>query len=95
MDWFTAPLPLSSGDNKEDTVSCAGKHERRQGEEVRSLELGCVQQLQGHPCQRRPGGAHLERKCKPFTQEVIYQMMGVYIINGLSPSPKLEKKIQP
>ena len=33
--------------------------------------------------------------CKPFTQEVIYQMMGVYIINGLSPSPKLEKKIQP
>ena len=39
-------------------------------------------------------GHKLEGKFKPFTPEDIMKMMGVYIIGGLSPSPRLVQKMQ-
>ena len=40
-------------------------------------------------------GHIFEGKHKPFTNKDIVAMLGVYIINGLAPSPQLTQEMQP
>ena len=93
MDWFTAFMPLTPENNKEDPAVVNVKGDRHTKFAVsnwtaysntKAMMVGA-----GDECQIFAG------KHRPFTNQDIMTMLGVYILDGLAPSPKLVQKMQP
>jgi len=93
MDWITAFMPLTPENNKEDPAVVNVKGDRHTKFAVsnwtaysntKAMMVGA-----GDECQIFAG------KHRPFTNQDIMTMLGVYILDGLAPSPKLVQKMQP
>jgi hypothetical protein len=93
MDWFTAFMPLTPNDNKEDASVPNVKGDRRTKFAVSNWTAYSNTKAMlagaGEP------GHIFAGKHRPFSNKDIVQMLGVYIIDGLAPSPQLTQKMQP
>ena len=93
MDWFTAFMLLTPADNLEDPSVANVKGDRRTKFAVsnwtaysntKAMLIGAGEE-----------GHIFAGKYRPFKNEDIVTMLGVYILDGLAPSPQLVQKMQP
>ncbi len=93
MDWFTAFMPLTPDDNKEDPAVVNVKGDRRTKFAV--LNWTAYSNTKAMPNGTGEEGHIFAGKHKPFKNQDIVTMLGVYILDGLAPSPQLVQKMQP
>jgi hypothetical protein len=93
MDWFTAFMPLTPNANKEDLAVTNVKDDCRTKFAVSnwSAYSNTKAMLNG----AGEAGHIFAGKHRPFTNRDIVSMLGVYILDGLAPSPQLVQKMQP
>jgi hypothetical protein len=92
MDWFSAFMPMTPSMNKEDPAAANVKGDRTTKFAV-SNWTG-YSNAKAMLCNTGEPGSIYSGKFKPFKNEDISAMLGVYIINGLAPSPQLMQKMQ-
>lgn len=93
MDWFVAFMPLTADMNKEDPAKANVK-----GDGVSSFAISNWTQYSNTKAMivgAGKKGCIFSGKFKPFKDEEILRMLGVYIIDGLAPSHQLVQKMQP
>ncbi len=92
MDWFTAFMLLIPDMNCEDPGVANVK-----GNKTTKFAISnwtAYSNTKAMMCIAGELGHILAGKFKPFKNKDILQMIGVYIINGLAPSPQLVQKMQ-
>jgi hypothetical protein len=88
MDWFTALMPLSEGSNLEDAAKANVTGDKTTKFSVANwAKYANTKASLVHAGQP---GHKFEGKYKPLTPSDITKMMGLMILDGLSPSPQLE-----
>jgi hypothetical protein len=92
MDWFTAFMPLTPDMNQEDPAAANVKGDRTTKFAV-SNWTG-YSNAKAMLCNAGERGHIFAGKFKPFKNEDILQMLAVYIIDGLAPSPQIVQKMQ-
>jgi hypothetical protein len=92
MDWFSAFMPMTPIMNKEDPAVANVKGDRTTNFAV-SNWTG-YSNAKAMLCNAGEPGSIYAGKFKPFKNEDITAMLGVYIIDGLAPSPQLTQKMQ-
>jgi hypothetical protein len=92
MDWFTVFMPMTPDMNWEDpaVANVKGNCTTKFAVSNRTGYLNAKAML----CNAGAPGHIFAGKFKPFKNKDIQQMIGVYIINGLAPSPQLTQKMQ-
>ena len=93
MDWFTAFVPLTPDANLEDPAIANVK-----GDKTTKFAVSNWTAYSNTKAMLNNAGeeGHIfAGKHEPFTNRDIVAMLGVYIINGLAPSPQLTQKMQP
>ncbi len=93
MDWFTAFMPLTPNMNCEDLGVANIK-----GSQTAKFDISdwtAYSNTKAMMCNAGELGHIFAGKFKPFKNEDILQMIGVYIIDGLAPCPQLIQKMQP
>ncbi len=93
MDWFVAFMPQTPDNNNEDPALAIIK-----GDRTTKLAISdWTAYLNAKAMLNNAGqkGHIFANKCKPFTNADIFQMFGLYIIDGIAPSPQLQQKMQP
>jgi hypothetical protein len=93
MDWFTAFMPLTPDANKEDPAVANVKGDRTTKFAVSNWTAYSNTKAMLNNAGEE--GHIFAGKHKPFTNREIVAMLGVYIIDGLAPSPQLTQKMQP
>jgi hypothetical protein len=93
MYWFTALMPLMTDDNKEVPSMANVKGDRRTKFAISNwtAHSNTNAMLNGAGEQ----GHIFAGKHRQFINQDIVTMLGVYIIDGLAPSPQLLQKMQP
>ena len=93
MDWFTAFMPLTPDANLEDPAITNMKGDKM----TKSVMSNWTAYSNTKAMLNNAGkeGHIFARKHLSFTNKVIAAMLGVYIIDGLAPSPQLMQKMQP
>jgi len=93
MDWFIAFMPRTPDDNKEDPALANVKGDRT----TKFAVLNWTGYSNAKAMLNNAGqkGHILADKYKPFSNANIFQMLGVYILDGIAPSPQLQQKMQP
>ena len=93
MDWFTAFMPLTPDANLEDLAIANMKGDKTTKFAVSNwtayLNTKAMLNNSGEE------GHIFAGKHRPFTNKDIVAMLGMYIIDGLAPSPQLTQKMQP
>ena len=92
MDWFNALLPMSPTDSLEDPLKANVKGDRKSKFSVSNWATYST--MKGTMNNAGEEGHIFAGKYQPFKTEDIMQMVGVYIIDGLAPSPRLVQKMQ-
>jgi hypothetical protein len=92
MDWFTAFMPMTPDMNCEDAAAANVKGDRTTKFAV-SNWTG-YSNAKAMLCKAGDPGHIFAGKFKPFKNEDIMQMLAVYIIDRLAPSPQLVQKMQ-
>ena len=93
MDWFTAFMPLTPDAHLEDPAVANVK-----GDKTTKFAVSNWTTYSNTKAMLNNAGeeGHIfEGKYKLFTNKDIIAMLGVYIIDGLAPSPQLTMKMQP
>ena len=93
MDWFTALMPMTPNDNKEDAVAANVK-----GNNTTKFAVSnwmAYSNTKAMLCNVGEPGSIYSGKFKPFSTKDIMQMIGIYILDGIAPSPQVEQKMQP
>ncbi len=93
IDRFTAFMPLTPKMNCEDPGVANVK-----GNKTKKFAISnwtAYFNMKAMMCNAGEPSHIFAGKFKPFKNEDILQMIGVYIINGLAPSPQLIQKMQP
>ena len=91
MKWFTSIMPLTPDQNLEDL------------EDVDPVEDGkgtkfCVSNWRGYLNSKADmagagyEGREYENRWIPFTDKILFQMLGLITLDGVSPSPQMEMK---
>jgi hypothetical protein len=93
MDWFTALVPLTPNDNKEDLSVANVKGDRRTKFALSNWTT--YSNTKAMLCNAGEKGHIFAGKHCQFKNQDIVTMLGVYIIAGLEPSPQLVQKMQP
>ena len=93
MDWFNALLPMTPKDNLEDAAKANVKGDRTTKFSVSSW--AAYTNSKAKLVNAGGKGQIFEGRWKDLEPEDVMQMMGVYIIDGLAPSPRLVQKMQP
>ncbi len=92
MDWFTAFMLLTPDMNREDPGVA-----NVEGNKITKFAIPHwtpYSNMKAMMCNTGEPGHIFAGKFKPFKNEDILQMIGVYIINGLALSPQLVQKMQ-
>ncbi len=92
MDWFMAFMPMTPNMNWEDPAAANVK-----GDQTTKFAVSNwtgYSNAKAMLCNAGERGHIFAGKFKPFKNEDIMQMLCVYIINGLAPSPQLVQKMQ-
>ena len=93
MDFFNAFVPMIPDDNLEDPATANVK-----GDETTKFSISNWTKYSNMKAQMDNAGEPGHRfagKFEHFTTQSICRMMGVYVIDGLAPSPQLMQKMQP
>jgi hypothetical protein len=93
MDWFVAFMPLTADMNKEDPAKANVR-----GDGVTPFAISNWTQYSNTKAMiigAGKKGCIFAGKFKPFKDNDILQMLGVYIIDGLAPSHQIVQKMQP
>ena len=93
MDWFVAFMPQTQDNNNENLALAIIK-----GDRTTKLAISDWTAYLNAKAMLNNAGqkSHIfANKCKPFTNADIFQMFGLYIIDGITPSPQLQQKMQP
>jgi hypothetical protein len=93
MDWFTAFMPLTPDANLDDPAIANVK-----GDRTTKFAISNWTAYSNTKAMMNNAGeeGHIfAGKHRPFTNKDIVVMLGVYIIDGLAPSPQLTQKMQP
>ena len=93
MDWFTALMPLTPDDNKEDPSVVNVKGDRRTKFAVSNWTA--YSNTKAMLTRAGEQGHIFSGKHRQFNNQDIVTMLGVYIVDGLAPSPQLVQKMQP
>ncbi len=93
MDWFTAFMPLTPDANKEDPAIANVKGNRKT--KFALSNWTAYSNTKAMMCNAGEKGHIFAGKFKPFKNKDIVQMLGVYILDGIAPSPQLVQKMQP
>ena len=93
MDWFNAIFPMSPKDNLEDPAVANVKGDKKSVFSVSNF--ASYTNTKAKLVNAGQSGHIFEGKWKDFEPEDIMKMMGVYIIDGLAPSPRIIQKMQP
>jgi len=93
MDWFTALMPMTPEDNLEDPSVANVKGDHRTKFAVSNWTA--YSNTKAMLCNAGDEGHIFAGKHCPFKNQDIMTMLGVYIIDGLAPSPQLVQKMQP
>ena len=93
MDWFVAFMPQTPADNKEDPALPNVEGDKTAKFAVSNWTAHSNAKAMLNNAGRT--GHIFAGKYKPFTNADIFQMLGVYILDGLAPSPQLQQKMQP
>jgi hypothetical protein len=93
MDWFTAFMPLTPEMNKEDpaAVNVKGDHHTKFAVSNWTSYSNTKATMSGAG---EEGNIFAGKHCQ-FSNQDIVSMIGVYILDGLAPSPQLTHKMQP
>ncbi|KAL3817141.1 hypothetical protein ACHAXA_009042 [Cyclostephanos tholiformis] len=92
MDWFTAFMPMTPDMNHEDAAAVNVK-----GDQTTKFAVSNwtgYSNAKAMLCKAGDPSHIFTGKFKPFKNEDIMQMLAVYIIDGLAPSPQLIQKMQ-
>ncbi len=92
MDRFTAVMPLTLDMNREDSRVANVKDDKTTKFAISNWTA--YSNTKAIVCNTGKPGHIFAGKFKPFKNENILQMIGVYIIDGLAPSPQLVQKMQ-
>ena len=92
MDWFTAFMPMTPDMNREDAAAANVKGDRTTKFAVSNWTA--YSNAKAMLCNAGASGHIFSGKFKPFSNQDIMSMIGVYIIDGLAPSPQLTQKMQ-
>jgi hypothetical protein len=92
MDWFTAFMPMTPEMNREDAAAANVKGDRTTKFAVSNWTADS--NAKAMLCNAGASGHIFSGKFKPFSNQDIMAMIGVYIIDGLAPSPQLTQKMQ-
>jgi len=92
MDWFSALVPMTQEMNLEDPAAANVKGNKT----TKFSVANWTAYSNANAMMRNAGeqGSIYAGKFKPFKNDDISAMLGVYIINGLAPSPQLTWKMQ-
>ena len=93
MDWWTSIMPLTPADNLEDAYAANVK-----GDRVSKFSVAnwcSYTNTKASIVNAGEPGHIFSGKYKPFSIRGFFQMIGVYIVDGLSPTPELTRKMQP
>jgi hypothetical protein len=93
MDWFTAIMLLTLDANKEDPAIANVKVDRKTKFAVSNWTA--YSNTKAMMCNAGEQGHIFAGKFKLFKNKDIIQMLGVYILDGIAPSPQLVWKMQP
>jgi len=93
MDWSVAFMPQTLDDNKENPALANFKGDRTTKFAVSNWTASS--NAKAVLIDAKQKGHIFAAKYKPFTNADIFQMLGVYIIDGIAPSPQLQQKMQP
>ena len=93
MDWFNALIPLTPSDNIEDAAAANVKGDRRT--KFAMSNWAAYSNAKALLANAGEDGHIYAEKYKALTPFDINKVIGVYIIDGLSPSPQLGWKMQP
>ena len=93
MDWFTALMPMTPDDNKEDAVVTNVK-----GDNTTKFAVSnwmAYSNTKAMLCNVGKLGSIYSGKFKPFSTIDIMQMIGIFILDGIAPSPQVAQTMQP
>ncbi len=93
MDWMNALLPMLPEHNLEDAKVANVKGDKKTKFSISNWTI--YSNLKAVMCNAGQEGHIFADKFKSFENEDIFKMLGVYLLDGLSPSPQLTKKMQP
>ena len=93
MDWFNALLPMTPKDNQEKAHKANVKGDRKSQFSVSNW--AAYTNAKAKLVNAGKKGCIFEDRWKDLEPEDVMMMMGIYIIDGLAPSPKLIQKMQP
>ena len=88
-----ALMPMTPDDNKEDAVAANVK-----GNNTTKFSVSnwmAYSNTKAMLCNAGKPGSIYSGKFKPFSTKDIMQMIGIYILDGIAPSPQVEQKMQP
>jgi hypothetical protein len=91
MDWFSALVPMTQEMNLEDPAAANVKGDKTKFSVANWTAYSNAKAVM---CNSGEPGSIYARKFKPFKNDNISAMLGVYIIDGLTPSPQLMWKMQ-
>ena len=92
MDWFSALMPMTPAMNQEDPAEANVKGDKTTVFAVSNWTA--YSNTKAIMCNAGEPGSIYAGKFKPFKNEDISAMLGMYIIDGLTPSPQLTWKMQ-
>jgi len=92
MDWFSAFMPMTQNMNKEDPAAANVKGDRTTKFAVSNWTS--YSNAKAMLCNAGEPGSIYAGKFRRFKNDDIMAMIGVYIIDGLAPSPQLMQKMQ-
>ena len=92
MNWFSAFMPMIPDINKEDPAAANVKGNRTPKFAVSNWTSYSI--TKAMLCNAGELGSIYAGKFKPFKNDDITAMLGIYIIDGLAPSPQLTQKMQ-
>jgi hypothetical protein len=92
MDWFSAFMPMTQNMNKEDPAAANVKGDRTTKFAVSNWTS--YSNAKAMLCKAGEPGSIYAGKFRRFKNDDIMAMIGVYIIDGLAPSPQLMQKMQ-
>ncbi len=92
VDWFSAFMPMNPNMNKEDPAAANVK-----GDQTTKFAVSnwtSYSNAKAMLCNAGELGSIYAGKFKPFKNDDVTAMLGIYIIDGLAPSPQLTQKMQ-
>jgi hypothetical protein len=94
MDWFTSILPLTPDQNKED-LDNIDPIESPTGTKFCVSNWRAYLNSKADMAGAGYEGREYQNRWVPFTDMILFQMLGLLALDGIAPSPQMEMKCKP